>query len=52
MIDNNNDGRYMISNVVKVVGILLVWVYFILKCILKEENIYNIGWMLYLLIKK
>lgn len=52
MIDNNNDGRYTISNVAKVVGISLAWVYFILKRILKEENIYNTGWMPHLLTKK
>lgn len=52
MIDNNNDGRYTISNVAKAVGISLAWVYFILKRILKEENIYNTGWMPHLLTRK
>lgn len=52
MIDNNNDGRYTISNVAKAVGISLAWVYIILKRILKEENIHNTGWMPHLLTKK
>lgn len=44
-----SDGRYMICDIVKVVGILLLWVYFILKCILKVWKIF-VRWILYILI--